>query len=170
VDRALAESKAGERGAIVVSTQVIEAGVDISATTLFTELAPWASLVQRFGRCNRTGENREAQVLWIDVPNDQAAPYDVKDLEDARKQLQGIGKKPEGERDVGLMSLPVVPLRFDHTHVIRRKDLSDLFDTTPDLAGNDIDIDRFVRDIEDSDVRVFWREYGKTPNETDAGA
>jgi CRISPR-associated endonuclease/helicase Cas3 len=35
---------------IIVATQVVEAGVDISATTLFAELAPWASLVQRFGR------------------------------------------------------------------------------------------------------------------------
>jgi CRISPR-associated endonuclease/helicase Cas3 len=51
-------------------------------------------------------------------------------------------------------------LPHEHTHVIRRKDLLDLFDTTPDLAGNDIDIDRYVREVEDSDVRVFWRDYG----------
>ena len=99
VDRALAEIKPVEPGTIVVSTQVIEAGVDVSATTLITELAPWASLVQRVGRCNRQGKNGDAQVLWIDVPNDQAAPYDAKDLEEARKQLHGIGKKPEGERE-----------------------------------------------------------------------
>jgi CRISPR-associated endonuclease/helicase Cas3 len=40
---------------IVVATQVIEAGVDISAALLVTELAPWASLVQRFGRGGRWG-------------------------------------------------------------------------------------------------------------------
>jgi CRISPR-associated endonuclease/helicase Cas3 len=50
-------------GLIVIATQVVEAGVDISAKTLFTELAPWASLVQRFGRCNRFGEHIEAQVF-----------------------------------------------------------------------------------------------------------
>jgi CRISPR-associated endonuclease/helicase Cas3 len=41
---------------IIVATQAIEAGVDISSKTLVTELAPWASLVQRFGRCTRYGE------------------------------------------------------------------------------------------------------------------
>ena len=41
---------------IIVSTQVLEAGVDISVRTLITELAPWSSMVQRFGRCNRYGE------------------------------------------------------------------------------------------------------------------
>jgi len=40
----------GENGTIAVCTQVIEAGVDVSAKTLITELAPWSSLVQRFGR------------------------------------------------------------------------------------------------------------------------
>jgi len=40
---------------IIVATQVVEAGVDISAGLLITELAPWASLVQRFGRCARWG-------------------------------------------------------------------------------------------------------------------
>jgi CRISPR-associated endonuclease/helicase Cas3 len=69
MDSALADIDQEGPGAIVVSTQVIEAGVDVSAAMLFTELAPWASLVQRFGRCNRRGEhNKEAQVFWVDLP------------------------------------------------------------------------------------------------------
>ena len=36
---------------IIVATQVVEAGVDLSAGCLITELAPWPSLVQRIGRC-----------------------------------------------------------------------------------------------------------------------
>ncbi|MCP9470621.1 MAG: CRISPR-associated helicase Cas3' [Nitrospira sp.] len=165
VDRALAQPR--PYGTIVVSTQVIEAGVDVSATTLFTEVAPWASLVQRFGRCNRRGEEKDrAKVYWIALPDKVteaekvAAPYELDELTKAQKQLTGL-------RDVGLASLPEVPLTFENTHVIRRKDLIDLFDTTPDLAGNDLDIDRFIRDVEDSDVQVFWRKYEKTPNETE---
>ena len=45
------------RKGIVVSTQVVEAGVDVSAQVLFSEIAPWTSLVQRFGRCNRRAEH-----------------------------------------------------------------------------------------------------------------
>jgi len=147
-------------GTIVVSTQVIEAGVDVSATTLFTELAPWASLVQRFGRCNRKGENADAEVWWIDVPVSDTAsanvslPYRLDDLKASAERLRSL-------KNVGLKSLPTVELPYQHTHVIRRKDLIDLFDTTPDLAGNDIDIDRYVREIEDTDVRVFWRAWDR---------
>jgi CRISPR-associated endonuclease/helicase Cas3 len=161
IDDALADIKPGEPGAIVVSTQVIEAGVDVSATTLFTEVAPWASLVQRFGRCNRRGESNDAAAVhWIGIQAKEtdaeklAAPYELDDVDDAAKQLAKL-------TDVGLGSLPGIPLHFEHVHVIRGKDLIDLFDTTPDLAGNDIDIDRFVRDVQNSDVRVFWRSWSQ---------
>jgi CRISPR-associated endonuclease/helicase Cas3 len=40
---------------IVVATQVVEVGLDISADVLFTELAPANALVQRWGRCARWG-------------------------------------------------------------------------------------------------------------------
>ena len=42
-------------------------GKDISAARLFTDIAPWSSLVQRFGRCNRAGEyDDDARVFWLD--------------------------------------------------------------------------------------------------------
>ena len=70
---------------IIVATQVVEAGVDISARTLITELAPWASIVQRIGRCNRTGgEQNDApgHVFWIDVTSEEKAtrPYTPDEL------------------------------------------------------------------------------------------
>jgi len=46
------------RGGIVVSTQVIEVGVDLDFKALITEAAPLSSLVQRVGRVNRGLERR----------------------------------------------------------------------------------------------------------------
>jgi CRISPR-associated endonuclease/helicase Cas3 len=52
---------------ICISTQVIEAGVDISAQILFTDIAPPCSLVQRAGRCCRpsheNGSNEGIMVI-----------------------------------------------------------------------------------------------------------
>ena len=42
--------------------------------------------------------------------------------------------------------------------VVRRKDLDDLFDTDPDLTGFDVDVSPYVRDADDTDIRVFWRD------------
>lgn len=41
---------------IVVSTQTIESGVDIDMSVVIRDFAPWDSLVQIAGRCNREGE------------------------------------------------------------------------------------------------------------------
>ncbi len=86
VERALDKALPAE-GRIVVSTQVVEAGVDISARLLFTQLAPWPALVQRVGRCNRYGEILDARVLWLDVntkKKGQSAPYEPEELDSAR--------------------------------------------------------------------------------------
>ncbi|MDO8589505.1 MAG: CRISPR-associated helicase Cas3' [Armatimonadota bacterium] len=56
-------SKAKE--AIVIATQVVEAGLDISADFLFTELAPANSIVQRAGRCARYGGYGEIHVFAL---------------------------------------------------------------------------------------------------------
>lgn len=41
---------------IVIGNQVVEVGLDVSATVLITELCPASSLIQRIGRCARYGE------------------------------------------------------------------------------------------------------------------
>src|SRR5262249_19200280 len=94
LNQQLQQSGAAAADRIIVATQVVEAGVDISARTLSTELAPWSSLVQRIGRCNRTGDDGPGQVFWIDLDlNKQAAPYDPADLAFARQQLETLGGK-----------------------------------------------------------------------------
>ena len=52
---------------IIVATQVIEAGIDIDAARMVTDIAPYISLVQRFGRVNRAGDASGA-VYWVDRP------------------------------------------------------------------------------------------------------
>jgi CRISPR-associated endonuclease/helicase Cas3 len=159
-----------QHGLIVVATQVIEAGVDISAKILFTELAPWPSLVQRFGRCNRFGEYDDARVFWVDVPIGRrglAAPYENAELEAARQILMSADLHDVGPTTLAeyLGNLPSETsdqlFSYESTHVIRRKDILELFDATPDLAGNDIDISRFIRDDQELDVQVFWRAMDK---------
>jgi CRISPR-associated endonuclease/helicase Cas3 len=152
-------------GRIVIATQAVEAGVDVSARTLVTELAPWPSLVQRFGRCNRRGEFKdgEARIFWADLGADDneelAAPYTADELARARTALRNL-------RDAGPQSLQAVRVADPPVirPVLRRKDLVELFDTTPDLAGHDLDISRYIRDGEDTDVHVFWRNCGEDPN------
>ena len=145
---------------IVISTQAVEAGVDISAGVMITELAPWSSMVQRFGRCNRRGEfgtvNGEGEggkIYWIDAADDDKAarPYDLAELQEARNQLSKL-------TDAAPRNLAAATSGPEARHVIRHKDFAELFDTDSDLMGFDIDIAPYVRDSEDTDVQIFWRE------------
>ncbi|NLD38368.1 MAG: CRISPR-associated helicase Cas3' [Desulfatiglans sp.] len=56
VIRAIREDLADERKILVVSTQLIEAGVDFDFPVVFRAMAPLESIIQAAGRCNR--ENR----------------------------------------------------------------------------------------------------------------
>jgi len=163
-------SEPAEEGTIIVSTQVVEAGVDVSARTLFTELAPWPSLVQRFGRCNRRGQDDDATIYWIDVKTSDSAPYEDGDLKLARERLKDLEGKEAGperlreyldELDVKVRDRL---LRYEHIYVIRQHDLHGLFSTEPDLAGGYTDVSMFVRNVErESDVYVYWRDFKAEP-------
>lgn len=141
---------------IVVATQAIEAGVDISSKLLVTELAPWSSLVQRFGRCNRYGEYNAhgARVLWLDIEDDKdlSLPYATDELAAARGKLEVL-------HDASPQALPVTDEARPLTAVLRRKDLIDLFNTDPDLSGFDVDVSDYIRDSDRPGVQVFWRDF-----------
>ncbi len=152
--RQVAEALASPKGSgrIVVSTQVLEAGVDISAATMLIEAASWPSVVQRAGRCNRDGRTPGATLVWVEPPKPD--PYHAEDVTAtvaALRRLEGTMVTPQ--------SLPmerVEQRRVDHP-VLRRRDLVELFDTAPDLSGDDLDVSRFLREADDSDVQVAWR-------------
>ncbi|MHC3437803.1 CRISPR-associated endonuclease Cas3'' [Natrialbaceae archaeon A-gly3] len=58
---------------LTVSTQLVEAGVDISFDRVYRDLAPIDSIVQAAGRCNRSFERDRGEVTiwWLDAPEEQ---------------------------------------------------------------------------------------------------
>lgn len=62
---------------ILVATQVVEVGLDITCENLHTEIAPASAVLQRAGRCARFAQ--EAGTVWVyDVPKasgNKYAPY-----------------------------------------------------------------------------------------------
>lgn len=68
--------KNAQQGAILVATQVVEAGLDISCEHLHTELCPMNALIQRAGRCARfDGETGTVHVYALPPNNRAWLPY-----------------------------------------------------------------------------------------------
>lgn len=157
--RFLSRGAATHKPCVIVATQVVEAGVDISADTLVTELAPWPSLVQRFGRAARYGGT--ANVIVVDIVDEKnAVPYDFAELEAARDELQQLA-------DVSIEKLvaheqSLTPERraalypYSPDFLLLRHEVDELFDTTPDLSGADLDISRYIRSGADTDCQIAW--------------
>lgn len=65
---------------IVISTQLIEAGVDISVDTVFRAIAPIDSIIQAAGRSNRYDEKTHQGEVYL---------YDIKEMDKANGMIYG---------------------------------------------------------------------------------
>ena len=50
----------------------------------------------------------------------------------------------------------------------RKHDLLQLFDTSTDLAGHDIDISSFIRETDDNDITIAWRDWKDNKPDSDS--
>ena len=174
-------------GQIVVSTQVIEAGVDISSGILWTEVAPLSSLVQRLGRLNREGEfGSNGQVDYNWMPRAVIVGLELPEIREKQKE-----KKEQAEKEVHARYLPydqracdaawsaLAKLKEDASpagldaiqdaigksiercpYSLQRHELIDFFDTDSNLSLGYTDVSPFVRGlVDDTDVYVLWRDW-----------
>jgi len=120
--------------------------------------------VQRFGRCARYSGS--GSVVVVDRGRDEktAPPYSSEELDAARWAVDALAA---GTNDVGIASIEAFEqgltgeqckslYPYQPKQLLLRRELDELFDTTPDLTGADIDVSPFIRSGDERDVSVFW--------------
>ncbi len=60
---------------IIVTTQLIEAGVDIDVDIIYRDFAPLDSIIQTAGRCNRNNKKEKGIVNIINLTNEKGKKY-----------------------------------------------------------------------------------------------
>lgn len=186
----LAATKQFEMGQIVVSTQVIEAGVDLSSAVLWTEIAPVPSIVQRLGRLNRAGEfgfggqssqswKPRAFVVGLKLPElpkkakkedrekhekettKRYLPYDRSECERCFDALGSVTDGSPGSLENRLKGVLKESL-LPPTYSLLRHELFDFFDTDSNVSRGYTDVSPFIRGTDpETDVYVFWRDWSE---------
>lgn len=87
---------ANNQSAILIATQVIEAGMDITCDVMHTEISPISSFLQRAGRCARFSEQEGKifiyQILTVIEKDLIELTLDITDKED-KKEIQQLKNK-----------------------------------------------------------------------------
>ncbi len=99
--RRIQKIRTGAEPWLVVSTQLVEAGVDISMDEVYRDLAPLDAIIQAAGRCNRGGEHGQGRVEVVRLVNEQGRAfgsfvYDPILIEVSSRLLEGHQEIAEG--------------------------------------------------------------------------
>lgn len=173
VDRrgVLASLEDEEEPYLLVTTQVIEAGVDISADAIVRDLAPLDSLIQTAGRCNRNREQDRGTVEVVQLKEDgerlATPPYSSFLVETTLDVLEGRDRIDESEfHDLAQDYYQKVDHRSDATDFVDRLAEGRLHELGgPDglqLIADRPKTPHFI--IEDETDRQLWDQYVEIQN------
>ncbi|MGD0952564.1 MAG: hypothetical protein ABR985_09240, partial [Methanotrichaceae archaeon] len=158
-----------------ISTQVVEAGIDISCDTLHTEIAPANAIIQRAGRCARYGGKGIVWVYEIETP-DKPLPYTKEEVDLTRMELLNfIGRKLDSDSEEVFVERVHAPLE--------RRNLIDSLQNRREAVneamqnGESSNIQSLIREInsanlvitanpEELDLNSTWPEMLSIPRST----
>ncbi|MBC6003624.1 MAG: CRISPR-associated helicase Cas3' [Paeniclostridium sordellii] len=130
-----------ENDKILITTQIVEAGMDISATRMYSSLSPIDSLIQREGRVCRWGGNGELIVFngFYDIYDKQVCENTLKKIESNQGLIFNWGTQKKWVNDI------LNPFYEEHLKDLKR------FSKFTMKSGNRNDL---IRDIENINIIV----------------
>ena len=111
---------AAKEPVICVSTQLIEAGVDIDFGAVIRSLAGLDSIAQSAGRCNRHGLREKPGQVWIVNPQEEALDQ-LPDIKIGRDQTQRVLNDLEDRKD--LIGLEAITTYYKYYYSSRKDEM-----------------------------------------------
>jgi len=134
----------------VVSTQVIEAGVDVDFPVLYRAMSGFDSIAQAAGRCNREGKHDRGRVYIFDTDHQPALSMRVN--VEAGRQLMPDHPDP--------LSLEAIEAYFRHVYWRRQHDGKKPWDNRDVMGCFESDTIHYFREAE---KRFQWIDSVTTP-------
>lgn len=139
---------------LVVSTSLIEAGVDIDFPKIYRELSGLDSIIQSAGRCNREGKfNKNDSYVYVFEWEDSELEYKGKDLRSRIDAAKYVLEKDYESLDC----LEAIKCYFDYLHKFDGGGLDkrNIIKLTEDKPCNFKDFDKEFVMIEENTIPVF---------------
>ncbi len=83
-------SNLSKKDSVLVSTQVVEAGVDISFDQIWRQMAPIDNIIQVMGRLDRESNNKSSTLHLFDVDTAKYTPYSSLEFMESQNIIQDI--------------------------------------------------------------------------------
>jgi CRISPR-associated endonuclease/helicase Cas3 len=139
---------AARRPVAVVSTQLIEAGVDLDAPVVYRAYAPADSMQQAAGRANRSGRLSSGQVVIFDpADGNQAARRIYGVALDATRLFFGPGRADPDDHDA-------LQIYYRERYALKNVEADGKPIQTYRLKGNFPEVERLFRMIDETTVPV----------------
>lgn len=97
------QSYPSDKPLLIVTTPIVEAGVDISVSSIYRDFAPLPNIIQSAGRCNRNNKQKYGTVTVWQIEGDKQPPskiihgYGINTLADTSKVLQSCNINLQNE-------------------------------------------------------------------------
>ncbi len=138
---------------VVISTQMIEAGVDIDLDVVYRDIAPFDSIMQSAGRCNRHFRNKKGTVYVFCLDNGKYA-YQIYDQILVNTSISILRKYKEFEEHM-FLSISDEYFNILKTRLQQNKEyLSSICRLNYNDGDNAIDKFRIIEDDDKSEVFI----------------